>query len=398
VLVAAGFGYFLVRDRSVAEYLSLWRKNWPLAFFILLTFVSISWSMGPIVTLYRALELLFATLIAAYIGMYFQMEDVLEFLFWFGAGLFILSIALVFGAPKTGTMYWAPFYGAWRGVYWHRNHLATITALLSAVYLCRFLPAFQSRNSKSVLDGVFYMVALVILYFARSATGYIVFFVLNVLVLMIWLWLQNAHRLQQRHYVLILGGSAIAVIVILSNLNFVFSLLHRDATLTGRVNLWSHLLDVASQRPWFGHGFGAVWTFESFREQIQQLVGWTSQPLIGDNGFLDILLHLGIVGFVLFVCVLIVTPLWNCEPNAVWLFPIADYGLCVFCKYYVQPLCRDGSIRLVVDCRSAFYGNAFSIEISHLEILGKFPLPLEQFVQRIDRAERINIEVFHLDQ
>jgi hypothetical protein len=27
-------------------------------------------------------------------------------------------------------------------------------------------------------------------------------------------------------------------------------------------------------------------------------VGWTSQPLIADNGFLDILLHLGIVGLI----------------------------------------------------------------------------------------------------
>src|SRR6185369_12652708 len=132
-----------------------------------LAFISIFWSIGPIVTLFRALELLFATLVAAYVAIRFQVEDVLEILFWFGAGLFILSIALVFGAPKTGTMYWAPFDGAWRGVYWHRNHLASIAAFLSAVYLCRVLLAFHKRSSNGILDGFFYIVSLVILFFAK---------------------------------------------------------------------------------------------------------------------------------------------------------------------------------------------------------------------------------------
>jgi O-antigen ligase len=203
-------------------------------------------------------------------------------------------------------MYWAPFYGAWRGVYWHRNHLASITALLSAVYLVRALLVFQSRNSKGILDGFFYIVSLVVLYFAKSATGYIVFLLLNVLAVGVWLWLQSAHRLQRRHYIFILSGIAVAVVLVLLNLNFVFGLLHRDTTLTGRLGLWRQLLEIASQRLWFGHGFGAVWTFDSFREQVRQLAGWPSQPLVGDNGFLDIFLHLGIVGLILFVGVLII--------------------------------------------------------------------------------------------
>jgi O-antigen ligase len=58
------------------------------------------------------------------------------------------------------------------------------------------------------------------------------------------------------------------------------------------------------ERPWWGHGFGAVWMLDSFRESIRQLVGWPSQPLIADNGFLDVLLHLGIVGLVLLVAIL----------------------------------------------------------------------------------------------
>ena len=74
--------------------------------------------------------------------------------------------------------------------------------------------------------------------------------------------------------------------------------------MTGRTSLWSNLIGLAARRPWLGHGFGAVWTLDSFREEIRQLVGWTSQPLIADNGLLDIYLHLGITGLVIFSCVL----------------------------------------------------------------------------------------------
>jgi len=306
IIVFAGIWYLIFRNRLTDNYFSSWRKNWLLALFISLAFISIFWSIGPVVTLFRALELLFATLIAAYVGLRFRPEQVMEILFWFGAGLFIFSIALALGAPKAGTMYWAPFYGAWRGVYWHRNHLASITALLGAVYLCRALLAFQRRNSKGILDAFFYIVSLSILYFASSATGYIVFLALNLFVISVSLWLKIGDRLQRKHYIFFLGGVVLVALLLLLNLDFVFGLLHRDTTLTGRVGLWSHLIEIASQRLWLGHGFGAVWTFDSFREQIRQLVGWASQPLIGDNGFLDVFLHLGIIGLLLFVGVLFI--------------------------------------------------------------------------------------------
>jgi O-antigen ligase len=63
---------------------------------------------------------------------------------------------------------------------------------------------------------------------------------------------------------------------------------------------------MVSQRPWWGYGFGAFWTFDSFRENVRQHIGWASQPLIGDNGFLDILLHVGVVGLLIFLIVLVI--------------------------------------------------------------------------------------------
>ena len=292
--------YRLAQNGEMGAFLSLWRRNWLPALFILLALISTLWSVAPLGTLFGSLELLLAALVASSIGMRLAPERVMDALFWFGALVFILSIALVFGAPPTGTMYWAPFDGAWRGLYWHRNHLASIAAFLSIIYLCRMVLAFRDRDASGFLDVILYLFSLVILYFARSATGFIVFIVLHATGFIAWAWLQLEPRLRRAHYFLILVGSLFVAILLLANLDFVFSLFGRDTSMTGRVGLWSHLIELASRRPWLGHGFGAVWTLDSFREEIRQLAGWPSQPLIADNGLLDIYLHLGLVGVVLF--------------------------------------------------------------------------------------------------
>lgn len=297
--------YDLTRSRQIGDFLSLWRRNWLPALFILLALISCFWSIAPLATLFSSLELLLAALVASYIGMRMVPERLMAVLFWFGALLFILSIALVVGAPPTGTMYWAPFDGAWRGVYWHRNQLASVAAFLSIVYLFRLSLAFRDRSARGILDALFYSLSLLILYFTRSATGCIVFIVLHAAGVVAWLWLQIERRLQRSHYILLLAGGVFTAIVILSNLDFIFGLFGRDTSMTGRTGLWSHLIELASRRPWWGHGFGAVWTLDSFREEIRILAGWPSQPLIADNGLLDIYLHLGITGLVIFSCVLI---------------------------------------------------------------------------------------------
>lgn len=140
--------------------------------------------------------------------------------------------------PRTGTMYWAPFYGAWRGIHWHRTHLASITALLNIVFLCRMIIAFENHNKTGVLDGFFLVISLTVLYFAKSATGYLLLIVLHFFVFCTWLWLKVSQRLQKRHYYMILGIFLGGLILILSNLDIVFGPFHRDATLTGRVAPW----------------------------------------------------------------------------------------------------------------------------------------------------------------
>ena len=89
-----------------------------------------------------------------------------------------------------------------------------------------------------------------------------------------------------------------AVVIIGYELPAITALLGRDATLTGRVELWAMLPSFIEDRLWLGYGFGAFWVETSPRvDMIWNAIGW--QAPHAHNGWLDLLLELGIVGVAL---------------------------------------------------------------------------------------------------
>jgi exopolysaccharide production protein ExoQ len=65
----------------------------------------------------------------------------------------------------------------------------------------------------------------------------------------------------------------------------------RDATITGRTEVWAALMPVAMRHPVFGGGFGGFWTPET--RSLFEISG-------AHSGYLDILLDLGFVGLILY--------------------------------------------------------------------------------------------------
>jgi O-antigen ligase len=292
----------LIRRGLLKNYVNAWKKNWPLTLFIGIAFLSLIWSVSPGATLYRTLVLLFSTLLGAYIGIRYDTRDLLNILFWFGAVVVILCFAFALYFPGFGTMQGSPYFGAWNGIFWHKNYMGSILALLNCIFLIRFTVGVRNRDKTAILDGIFYLLSLALVYLSRSAAGYIVAILLNFLVFLAWAWLKRMDRLRPVHYYLILGSFAVAGVLLFLNLNFVLGLFNRDSSITGRVPMWRYLLaHVINQRPWFGYGFGAMWTIEAFRIQIQQAIGWPFPIQIRDNGFIDILLHVGIIGLGVFL-------------------------------------------------------------------------------------------------
>jgi exopolysaccharide production protein ExoQ len=83
--------------------------------------------------------------------------------------------------------------------------------------------------------------------------------------------------------------------------------LGRDASFTGRLPFWSILFLnlISSSRLFGGYGIGGFWNKDSGPAYDLLFGTWT--PNQAHNGFLDIVIHTGIIGFVLFIPFLVVT-------------------------------------------------------------------------------------------
>ena len=296
--------YYLLRKYDLSRtYLQAWREQPILIVFVFFSLFSVFWSTAWNVTLHRCLAFVFGTAMAVYLGIRYSITELLRVLAILGATILIASCLLVFLNPALGTAPNHPYYGAWRGIFWHKNQLGNILPIFTLVYLMYFFsPVNRSDFPRKVIVVFFYITSLVVILFSKSASGYILVFLLHLAFGAAFIWLKVRRLLLPMHYFFAFVISVGVGVAVMFNLDFIFGLLGKEITLTGRIPMWGILMnEIFPMHPWLGQGFGTIWADESFRILMSVLVDWSYPVMIGDNGFLDILLNLGIVGLVFFL-------------------------------------------------------------------------------------------------
>jgi exopolysaccharide production protein ExoQ len=302
VCLAAIILLLLKRAGLLREYLRAWRRNSLLAVFGAFALLSLLWSVSPFVSLHKWAVFALATLAGSYLGFRFRSRGVLRVLFWYGAALAILSAAVALLLPHFGRMFFPPYDGAWRGIFWHKNHLGTLLALLSTVSLYRLEEAYRTHRARMLLDGTIYLLQALLVYLSRSATGVLVFLASAAFFSLAYAWHRTRQRWERPHYLAALATAGSMLVLLFVFSDDLLALLGKDATLTGRLPMWEHVLSTyVSQRPALGYGLGAFWDSAANRQAIQQAVNWGYAVQIGDNGWLDVLLGLGALGLGLFL-------------------------------------------------------------------------------------------------
>jgi exopolysaccharide production protein ExoQ len=83
---------------------------------------------------------------------------------------------------------------------------------------------------------------------------------------------------------------------LLSNSERITSAMGRSSDLTGRVEIWSLVVPYILDRPIYGYGFSGFWSGASSESaQIERAMG--TMIMYSHNGYLEILLNLGLLGF-----------------------------------------------------------------------------------------------------
>jgi O-antigen ligase len=255
-------------------------------------FASSSWSIAPDVTFRRSIALLMTTLFGLYLAARYDWREFIELL----AGVFLLlavgnyiACLLFPGFGVHATIH----PGAWKGLWYEKNMMGAqmVVGLLALSAAAVIAPA----RRRLWIFGAVLCALLVIL--STSTTA-----LLGMLLALGGMMALGLFRRGGPLPVLVVWGGVAGVGAFLALLLLApeafFALVGKDPTLTGRTGIWEALFRRFELRPWQGYGFGAFWIDPwGPRWFIKNEVQWDAPN--AHNGWLDILVQLGIVGLAL---------------------------------------------------------------------------------------------------
>lgn len=285
--VAAGVGVLdgLVRRR-------LWIPVPPtLVAFVAVALASVVWSVAPALTLRRSVGLVGTVIVGLLLAQRLRPVEILDAV---RQAMLIVAVASLLlylaGDPRAVD----PLHETLRGVVATKNTLGRVMGLgLLAAVTVAFLE--RSRLRRCLLSSVPMVAALAL---AGSVGGTITAVVVLVLMGSAALWGATAGRI-------VLAGAAALTLAALAfalpatSAEDVAALVGRDATLTGRTEIWALSLDAAGERPVLGYGYGAFWDPDGAEAaaRIAARLYWSVPN--AHNGLLDLALELGVVGVAL---------------------------------------------------------------------------------------------------
>lgn len=270
------------------------RRNWFLVALVLLAFASCLWTETPALALQRSIAVLGATLLGIALAVRLSLEEQLRLMNWFFRIMVVLNLACVLFFPSYGISNTADSQGEWQGIFGYKNVLGSMMAM--SVLVEWHLPA-DTRFSKFI-KWLALLVSTVLLVFSSSITP-LVALLGSLLFIEIYKFANQWLRIPLYAIVLaILLIIASGMTVLLLDSERLTGALGRSSNLTGRTEIWSMVLSYIPERPVLGYGYSGFWSGSSPEElAVEQAMG--TSVMYSHNGYLEILLNLGGVGFLL---------------------------------------------------------------------------------------------------
>jgi O-antigen ligase len=274
------------------ETLYVLRRNWFLAALVLLALFSFLWAETPALALRRAISALGATLLGVALAVRLSLEDQLRLLSWLFRIITLLSLACIVLLPSYGIS--DSVAREWRGIFDYKNALGFAMAL--SILVEWHLPA-HTRFSNT-LNRLAMLASAVLLFFSGSLTPTLAL-AGSLLIIEMYKLATQRLRIPRRATVLaaLLMVSFGAMLLSVNN-ERITSALGRSSDLTGRTEIWSSVVSYILERPVLGYGYSGFW-YGAFSQSSAVDLAMGTMIMYSHNGYLEILLNLGAVGFVL---------------------------------------------------------------------------------------------------
>ncbi len=287
--IYAGTAVFIaIRLREVFEAAVPLILFGALAFWI---YLSVLWSINAETTSRRAFAFVATTLFGLYFGARFRDGEGVVMIARLSIVLAIGSAIAALAYPRMGISHDINA-GDWRGLWYEKNSLGAVMAV--GAFSCISAGIITGKLWRWAV-GTVICIALVLE--SRSKTALLVVFVPAALYVVLWLVRKGPALAVIAIFCAVTATGALGGVLALAP-EIAFKALGKDATLTGRTEIWASLFRRIAERPFTGYGYAAFWEKQSLPAQrVRQETGW-SVPT-AHNGWIDILVQVGWVGAVL---------------------------------------------------------------------------------------------------
>lgn len=347
---------------------------------VLLALASTAWSQYHSMSLRRGLLLASSTIFGIYFGIRYTRTQQIRLLAFTFAVVEILSVAFALFLPDYGLDH-GRHGGAWQGVFYQKNELGRMMVVAALVFL------LASKAVPRIVRWSGFIGSLVLLFLSHSVTGVLVLALTIGCLPLIFL---TRTKFTFAVPILIFTTMTACVLgpVFIERRAEVLALMHRAENLTGRTLIWQAVIPQIAARPILGYGYSAFWLRTS-GASANVVAAIHFVPVHSHNGFLDLLLELGGVGFVIFLASYISQ--WRVAVEAfrhsgslLDLWAVVLLLMILFYNLAESPLLRENHIVWVL-----YATNAVNLVFSRYSqpVFSQLPvnhgfLPLDHYLQR----------------
>lgn len=266
--------------------------NWLVLALVGLTAVSVMWSVEPGTTSRRSFALIMTTLFGLWMASRWNWRELILIIAGSFVILAVLSTFMALAVPSLGVDH-EIHVGAWKGVWWEKNTLGARMAIgavacyaaarvdpkhfwiwLACAVLCTLL-VIMSTSKTSLLAWLMGTGGAIGIALSRRGFGFAALML----------------------FMLLTGFITIGLTLLIAPVE-ALEALGRDATLTGRTDIWVVLVDQIRDAPWTGYGYMAYWAADFGPVfWVRQATAWDVPT--AHNAWIEISLAIGIPGALL---------------------------------------------------------------------------------------------------
>jgi len=254
---------------------------------------SLLWSINPDQTFRRFIALSFTTLGGVILAARWKWAGLAEIMATALTILAVISLVLCLFVPSFGRMH-ELFPGAWRGLWIEKNALGNMMTI--GFMSCAAAALLEPRRARLWWPAAGLCLLLVL---ASTSKTSLVSCLLGCCGLgLVWVVRRGpAGRVLGTYGALV--GLLILGFVGLFASGAVLAALGKDATLTGRTQIWAAVMRRIQDRPWLGYGYGAVWDDTSPWSPLAWIIKQAGfRPFHAHNSWLQQWLDLGVAGLI----------------------------------------------------------------------------------------------------